>query len=124
MITKASLFGLCFLSQAIALSAAPKSYYVAIDGKDSNPGAIDSPFLTPQHLVTVLQCGDTGYIRGGTYLGGMGVNPAYAKVCSSWDNSITVQNYNNETVIFADTDGAIGVMGFSSIYPNPSQPFF
>ncbi len=42
-------------------------YYVAPDGDDMNPGTIDQPFATWQHLVDTLEPGQLGYIRGGVY---------------------------------------------------------
>lgn len=43
------------------------TYYVATNGNDNNPGTQAQPFLSWQKLRTVLQPGDIGYIRGGTY---------------------------------------------------------
>ena len=46
-------------------------YYVATpanEGNDANPGTIGSPFATWERLGDFLTAGDTGYIRGGTYL--------------------------------------------------------
>mgnify|MGYP003551501592 CR=1 FL=1 len=43
------------------------TYYVATNGNNNNPGTINSPFATWEHLTTVLVAGDIAYIRGGTY---------------------------------------------------------
>ena len=42
-------------------------YYVAVDGNDSNPGTKSKPFATVQKAQSVVNPGDTVYLRGGTY---------------------------------------------------------
>ncbi|MFZ2287109.1 MAG: right-handed parallel beta-helix repeat-containing protein [Bacteroidales bacterium] len=44
-----------------------QSYYVSATGSDSNSGTIASPFLTIAKAVTMVQPGETIYVRGGTY---------------------------------------------------------
>ncbi len=52
----------------IQLSAAlANNYYVAVNGNDVNAGTKDSPFATIQKAQSVVQPGDTVYLRGGTY---------------------------------------------------------
>lgn len=53
-------------------SAAPQpnqanTYYVAVDGADSNQGTIDSPWKTLQHAADLAEPGTRVYIRGGVY---------------------------------------------------------
>ena len=43
------------------------SLYVATNGKDSNPGTIESPLQTIQHAADIAKPGDTVYVRAGTY---------------------------------------------------------
>jgi hypothetical protein len=43
-------------------------YYVAVDGNDANAGTESNPFASIQKAQTVVQPGDTVYLRGGTYL--------------------------------------------------------
>ena len=55
----------------IALAAAETfgaTYYVATDGKNTNKGTKDSPFATLNKANSVVNAGDTVWIRGGTYL--------------------------------------------------------
>jgi hypothetical protein len=47
------------------LSAQP--YYVSATGSDSNAGTITSPFLTITKAVSLVQAGQTIYVRGGTH---------------------------------------------------------
>lgn len=42
-------------------------YYVAVDGNDNNNGTKNQPFATIQKAQSVVQPGDTVYLRGGTY---------------------------------------------------------
>ena len=44
-----------------------KTFYVAVNGKDSNPGTLDKPWATINHAAEVLKAGQTLYIRSGTY---------------------------------------------------------
>ncbi|MHC4575412.1 MAG: right-handed parallel beta-helix repeat-containing protein [Planctomycetota bacterium] len=44
-----------------------KTYCVATDGNDSNPGTQRQPFRTVRKAVATVHAGDTIYIRGGTY---------------------------------------------------------
>ena len=55
------------LGLVLNLAAAPKVYYVAPDGKDTNKGTIDSPFATFNKAQEFVEPGDTVYFRGGTY---------------------------------------------------------
>lgn len=43
------------------------TYYVAVDGADSNQGTIDSPWKTLQHAADLAEPGTRVYIRGGVY---------------------------------------------------------
>ncbi|MBS1511915.1 MAG: DUF4990 domain-containing protein [Bacteroidetes bacterium] len=43
------------------------TFYVAVDGSDDNAGTKSKPFATVQKAQTVVQPGDTVYIRGGLY---------------------------------------------------------
>ncbi|MCC8020115.1 MAG: InlB B-repeat-containing protein [Rikenellaceae bacterium] len=46
---------------------AANSYFIAVDGDDDNPGTIDAPFASLNHALSVVQPGQTIYIREGTY---------------------------------------------------------
>jgi Secretion system C-terminal sorting domain len=54
------------LSEALSQ---PKTYYVAVNGNDSNAGlSIDQPLAKLSTAVSKLTAGDTIYVRGGTYV--------------------------------------------------------
>ena len=44
-----------------------RTYYVASDGKDTNPGTLDRPFGSLSAAVSAAEPGDTICMRGGTY---------------------------------------------------------
>src|SRR5476651_1873017 len=53
-----------FIQMAYGFSA---TYYVAVDGKDSNPGTLQLPLATIQKAQSLVNPGDTVYLRGGVY---------------------------------------------------------
>jgi hypothetical protein len=62
---KLNLLILYYIS--ICLSTSGTTYYIAPNGKDSNPGTSSSPFFTLNKAWTVISAGDLVYLRGGTY---------------------------------------------------------
>ena len=82
------------------VDAAGISYYVSDVGNDNNNGlTVSAPFKTIQKAASVMNAGDTCYIRGGTYR--ETVTPGRSGTSG---NEITFRNYNNETVIVNGTD--------------------
>ncbi len=61
---KTILTGLLLLLMAQAF---PRIYYVAVDGNDNNSGIKEQPLATIQKAQSLVQPGDTVYLRGGTY---------------------------------------------------------
>jgi len=59
------LLSLLFILSNCVVSA--KTYYVALNGSNSNSGTITQPYLTIQYGINKLRAGDTLFIRGGTY---------------------------------------------------------
>lgn len=58
-----------WISGFISLPVTAKTFYVATNGNDANPGTITKPFRQWQKLTYVLNPGDTAFIRGGSYSG-------------------------------------------------------
>jgi ankyrin repeat protein len=54
--------------QEIARLLKRSEHYVAIDGKDTNPGTFERPFGSLSLAIEVAEPGDTILVRGGTYL--------------------------------------------------------
>ena len=79
-----------------------KSYYVATNGSDANPGTESSSWLTIQHAADNVSPGDTIYIRAGIYVG-WDVMTSGTK-----NNLITFRNYPGELPI---VDGKNYVLG-------------
>jgi parallel beta-helix repeat protein len=77
------------------------TYYVAMNGKDTNPGSQDKPWKTIQKAAETMAAGDTVLIHAGTY---------YEKVIpansGSFGNYITYQNFGDGEVII-DAQGGI-----------------
>ncbi len=74
----------------------PSEFYVAPNGKDSNPGTIDKPWATIHHAAEVLRPGDTVYIRQGFYNIKKPIRPRNS---GTKDAVITYAAYKNERVI-------------------------
>ena len=79
-------------------------YYVATNGSDSNDGkSLDIPFKTIQKAASIMQPGDTCYIRGGVY--NETIIPENGGTTSE---RITFKNYNDETVTVSGCDPITG----------------
>jgi parallel beta-helix repeat protein len=114
---------------AIAILFSPKifaaTYYVAINGNDSNNGAIATPWLSIPKAMRSLRAGDTLFIRDGTYSTanyGNSISDSYGcqSGCpTSWDNATTITNYPGETVTISSSgfnlDGNLAPGGISYI---------
>jgi hypothetical protein len=70
------------------------NYYVAITGRDTNPGTISSPFRTIQKAIDLAVPGDVILVRGGRYEGF-----SIARKNGRKDAWITVMAYPGERVI-------------------------
>ncbi len=66
------------------------TYYVAIDGDDSNPGTEAEPFSTIQHAVDIVQAGDKVLIMPGIYNEEVIINGR----SGAENNYITLQSYS------------------------------
>jgi hypothetical protein len=58
---------ICIFTAMIASIARGADFFVATNGKDSNPGTVEKPFATIQRAQDAVSPGDTVFIRGGTY---------------------------------------------------------
>ena len=58
---------LLFLFALFTISVQAKTYYVSVDGDDSNKGEVDTPLKTITKAISLIQAGDKIYVRGGTY---------------------------------------------------------
>ncbi|WP_298486677.1 T9SS type A sorting domain-containing protein [uncultured Maribacter sp.] len=78
----------------ICFSVFSKDIYVSKNGNDSNPGTLESPYLTISKAASVAVAGDIVYIREGTYEETL--SPANS---GENGNPITFQGYQEEKVI-------------------------
>jgi hypothetical protein len=98
-VLSAIIFTVLLTGGVLPPRAAAATYYVATTGSNTNSGSQSQPFQTIAKGLSVLQAGDTLYIRGGTYTNQpITVDGALASG-TSWSNAITVAAYPNETVI-------------------------
>ena len=74
--------------------ATATTYYVATTGNDANPGTQSQPFATMTKGISVLQAGDTLYVRAGSYPG-YDVNTPMPSG-TSWATPITIAGYPGE----------------------------
>src|SRR5262245_22566514 len=99
--------GLALLGSLVhAQKCKAETYYVAIDGRDSNPGTEAQPFQTLGRGVRDLRPGGTLYVKNGTYTGSsqlIGI-PSGA----SWDNPVTIAAYpGHSPVIIGEQDNHV-----------------
>jgi hypothetical protein len=93
----------CASATVYQLSAGnTKSYYIATDGNDDNPGTLDKPFASVAKAQDAAVTGDTVYIRGGTYkkftIAGSDTNYNYVNEITK--SGITFKGYANEVPVF------------------------
>ncbi len=75
-------------------------FFLSLSGSDSNKGDVDSPFKTFYKAGSVLQAGDTLYVRGGIYNDFItdGINSG-----TGWDRPITYKAYPGERPVLRPT---------------------
>jgi|WetSurMetagenome_2_1015567.scaffolds.fasta_scaffold02335_2 uncharacterized repeat protein (TIGR02059 family) len=106
---------LIFLLVSVVVNA--KYYYVASNGKDSNPGTIDSPFATWGKLSSVLAAGDIAYIRGGTY------RTAYSASAYSHVALYSLKGTSANNIQILAYPGEYPVLNLDNIIPTGSYCF-
>ena len=84
------------LAVSVNAQAAPTTYYVAVDGTDTNPGTEAQPFKTLAKGVSVLQSGDTLLVKQGLYKEELRNTIPSGK---SWDRPVTLRAYPGDQVI-------------------------
>ncbi|TYA91237.1 right-handed parallel beta-helix repeat-containing protein, partial [Seonamhaeicola marinus] len=86
-----------------SLNMFAKDIYVAKNGDDSNPGTMESPYLTISKAASVAVAGDIVYIREGTYEETL--TPANS---GTPGNPIIFQSYPGEKVIISAMEALSG----------------
>jgi hypothetical protein len=79
-------------SQMTAASRPPTAFFVAPNGRDSNPGTRARPFATFARALKKLRAGDRLFARGGTYTERVKVNVAPGRVGAG----VLVSNFPGE----------------------------
>lgn len=91
LITALIFLGVLFLTGSCLAS----TYYVAKNGKDSNPGSEALPWLTISHAVSTLKGGDHLFVKSGTY----NELPYISNQTGTANNPTIIQAYPGDTVI-------------------------
>ena len=94
----------------LTISAAPTNgtWYVSPSGNDSSPGTLALPFATLGKAVSVVQAGQTIYLRGGTYLPNATINITTSGTASNRINLLAYPgeqpylNFTNQPVSTAN----------------------
>jgi len=112
---------LAMLSSAVFLLIEPVSahaatFYVATTGNDSSPGTSSQPFRTIARGVSLLNAGDTLYIRSGTWTEQINLSSK----SGSPGNYITIAAYPGDVVTFATSSYPFAITGTYS----PSNAYF
>ena len=87
------------------------TYYVATNGSDADHGTEGQPFRTISHAVSVLNPGDTLYVKKGTYTGSSQLLRIPSG--SSWSAPVTIAAYAGDQPIIIPEPGssALTVVG-------------
>jgi parallel beta-helix repeat protein len=102
--------GLALLGSLVhAQKSEAKTYYVATDGSDSNPGTEEQPFQTLSRGIQDLGPGDTLYVKNGTYESWGLYGPLSG---TSWDNPVTIAAYPGHSPVIVNPDQFPHVLEF------------
>jgi len=89
-----------------SMSIAGNTFYIAMNGSDSNDGSIDSPWVTLNYAVDQTQPGDTILIRGGFYHEGK----FYINTGGANGQFVTIKPYPGEKVTFGKADEEVSIV--------------
>jgi parallel beta-helix repeat protein len=92
-------------------AATAATYYVATDGNDADQGTESRPFGTIKKGLSVMQAGDTLYLRDGTYNEGIDSQNQTIPSGTSWSTPVTIGAYPGETVTL---NGSVNINGYRS----------
>jgi hypothetical protein len=92
-----------------------RTFYVAPDGNDSNPGSRDRPFRTIARAVGALEAGDLVYLRQGVYRETVTGGKQPLSGGASWEQPVVVAGVPGETVVVRppDRDGKASLIDLS-----------
>lgn len=85
---------------AVLSAANAKDFFVAPDGKDTEPGSMEAPFATIQHAFDQASPGDTVYLRGGTYRQAVTLTGKSGKEGAP----LTLKSYQDEKSVLSGLD--------------------
>lgn len=109
-IMKKTLHFALFLQFLLYSNLFSASYYVSLSGNDSFRGTIDSSFATLTKAISIMQAGDTTYIRGGIY--SISTNIAISKIGRS-NLKFHLFGFPNERPLLDFSSQSFGTRGIS-----------
>jgi len=92
------IYAIALLMLCISIFASARTYYVSTTGNDTNLGTIENSYQTINYAVSLIQPGDTIFIRGGKYMLHAGIKLRAAQKGRA-DARIYMWAYNKEQVI-------------------------
>src|SRR5271169_3988839 len=96
--THATIFVIVLLLVQSLSAQIGATFFVSKKGSDSNPGTLDSPWLTIQHAANSVSAGATVYVFGGVY------NESVNFPASGTESApITFQSYPGQTAVIDGT---------------------
>ncbi|MFZ5941841.1 MAG: right-handed parallel beta-helix repeat-containing protein [Bacteroidota bacterium] len=98
---------------AVSITAAqgsPSTYFVSLQGNDSNPGTEAQPFRTIPKAVGVAVAGDTILVRGGTYISTTTISISKSGTA---DKYFTLKSYPGERALLNYSTQAMGSRAIS-----------
>jgi len=103
-------FAFCICLAITSLTFA-KTYYVATNGNDSNPGTFTQPWATwgKAFTSTLVNAGDTVFIRGGVY---------NITVTNGSGYGVTRSGTANDWIVYANYPGEIPILDCSAAIPS------
>lgn len=104
-ILAAVLILLISLAASTCQASAGRTYYVATNGLDTNPGTLAQPFRTIGKGASVLTPGDTLYIKSGTYLQTTTLTISRSGTSTAPITIATTPGEPSRAIISGDTNG-------------------
>jgi hypothetical protein len=99
---------------------AKNTFYVALNGSDSNPGTFDKPWATINHAAEALKAGETLYLRGGTYRISQQIRSKNSGTEKAW---IVYSSYPGEQAIIDAQDVKVGPPVGNPPFPHDQGAF-
>jgi hypothetical protein len=113
LVSAGKVLALVFLDLFFTSAGFASTWYVAINGLDTNAGTSNAPFATIRRAQASAHSGDIVWLRGGTYF----MNNSHIMMTNNpW---VVVINITNSGVSYINYPGELPVFDFSAVHPDP-----